>query len=711
MSDETLGARMSEETLSTLGRAAVRYCENGFAIIPLKPRSKEPATPHGLKDWSSDPDVARDYWAQHPNHNIGIVCGAPSRGLLVFDLDVSDEKNGIDSLREWEHAHGELPETAEAITGGDGRHLLYRTDRTDIRPSVNSDLGVDVRCDGSYIVAPPSVHPNGREYEWWADPDDVGVAPANANVYECLDNIQRNGSKDGDVPRREGFELPDVLRKGARDKTLFQFACSMRSKNLPKDAVLAAMLEYNKNHCDPPLPDATVRKKVDSAFKYQPGTSEDRKRDTNIKTVSGANIWDNPHLEIQRDPWGKIVGYCPPTVPAIAWWMKEDPGLVGIRLELMSQQIVVEGGLPWDATVRLWRSVDDNYLFSRMQERYKFRDKSVVRSDQNVAKAFSIFSDQNSFDALVDLLDGLPAWDGTPRKDALLVDYLGAEDNEYTRAVTSLLLRAAVARAYEPGRKYDHMVVLQGPQGIGKSTLMKKLAMRGEWFIDDVKGIGSKEAQEQIQGRWFVEFAELAAFKGKQVETLKSFITSQADTYRVPYSKRPVQLPRRCVLVGTTNLGEYLEDPTGNRRFLPVRCDGSGTRDVFAAGTAEYIQQVWAEALADYRKDPRRGLILPESVTAEAEAMRERATTEDPWVGLIGRYLRDKGPGVPVCTLQVLEAIGFDRERVKRADNMRVSNIITHHFPSWKRCPSNRFIPDYGYQRAFELVAPDDRDN
>ena len=166
-----------------------------------------------------------------------------------------------------------------------------------------------------------------------------------------------------------------------------------------------------------------------------------------------------------------------------------------------------------------------------------------------------------------------------------------------------------MTRAYEPGRKYDYMVVLQGPQGIGKSTLLRRLAMRDEFFVDDVKNIGSKDAQELIQGRWFVEFAELAAFKGKQVETLKSFITSQTDSYRVPYAKRPVQLPRRCVLVGTTNLGEYLEDPTGNRRFMPVRCDGKGWRDIFAADFPAYVEQVWAETLADYR--PARARTSP----------------------------------------------------------------------------------------------------
>ena len=290
---------------------------------------------------------------------------------------------------------------------------------------------------------------------------------------------------------------------------------------------------------------------------------------------------------------------------------------------------MVEGGLGWNAGATTWAPVDDDYLFARIQERYKFGGKSIVRSDKNVVKAFSILCDGRGFDALTDMLEGLPEWDGVKRKDTLLIDCLGAEDCAYTRAVTALLLRAALARAFQPGCKFDYMVVLQGPQGAGKSTMIRLLAMRQEFFVDDVKNIGAKDAQEQIQGRWFVEMAELAAFKGRYIETLKSFITSQVDSYRVPYAKRPVQLSRRCVLVGTTNLGEYLDDPTGNRRFLPVECSGKGMRSLFGTGIEGYIEQVWAEALVDYRENPGKALVLPAELLVEADAaatVRRRKT-------------------------------------------------------------------------------------
>ena len=221
--------------LSPLGRAAVWYCENGFAIFPLKPRSKEPATNHGLNDWFDDPESAKALWTRYPNYNIGIACGAPSHGLLVLDFDVGEDKNGIQTLRAWQASHGELPETSIALTGSGGRHYLYRTDRTNIRPSANVQLGVDVRCDGSYIVAPPSIHPNGDSYEWWESPEDTPIATADAQVYDFLDHVQRNGGVDESKPQSEHFELPDRIRKGERDNTLMRYGFSLRGKGYPDE--------------------------------------------------------------------------------------------------------------------------------------------------------------------------------------------------------------------------------------------------------------------------------------------------------------------------------------------------------------------------------------------------------------------------------------------------------------------------------------------
>lgn len=261
---------MSSE-LSALGQAAVWYCENGFGIFPLKPKSKAPATKHGLNDWFDDPESARAYWAKFPDHNIGVVCGTNSHGLVVLDLDVSDEKSGIETLKAWERVHGELPETAEAITGSGGRHLLYRTDRTNIRPSVNHKLGVDVRCDGSYIVAPPSVHPNGSLYEWWADPTDVGIATADANVYDFLDHVQRNGGETDDAPKRKKFELPSRIAMGERNHVLYHYGCSLRGKGYPDEIIESLLRDANNTRCDEPIDDVEFRKMVESVCSRGPG--------------------------------------------------------------------------------------------------------------------------------------------------------------------------------------------------------------------------------------------------------------------------------------------------------------------------------------------------------------------------------------------------------------------------------------------------------
>lgn len=691
---------------------------HGFAVFTLSAHAKEPHKgSHGFKDATRNVATIEAMFAEHPDSNIAVACGAVSGNIGVIDLDVSEDGafDGREELSEWQTEHGRFPDTACAVTGRGGAHLYFRFPDGAPDSYKNESTHVDFRGEKGYAMLPGSIHPNGREVFWDVSPDECEIAEADENVLafvmrHCPGSGGTAAGADGEGGRKEPFKLSEMLHEGARDETLYRFACSMRSKCAPKDVALAATRTYNEGHCVPPLSDSIVIQKVESAYRHPPGTSiKSAACDEGVETISGASIWSNPHLEAKRNKEGDCIGFYAPTVPALAWWMTEDPGLAGVRLERMSQQVVVEHGLPWGANVKMWRPVDDDYLFARMQERYKFEGKSLVRSDKNVLAAFSIFSDDRGFDALTDMLDALPAWDGTARKDLLPVECLGAEDSPYVRAVTALLLRAAVARAYQPGCKYDYMVVLQGPQGIGKSTLLRRLAMRDEFFVDDVKNIGTKEAQELIQGRWFVEFAVLAAFKGRQVETLKSFITSQTDSYRVPYAKRPVQLQRRCVLVGTTNLGEYLEDPTGNRRFMPVRCGGGGTRDIFAPDFSEYVRQVWAEVLADYRSDPLRGLMLPRSVEDEANAVRERATTEDPWIGLIGRFLMGRKQGEPVCTMQILvEAIQMSRECVKKADNMRVSSIISRHFPEWKRCPSNRVIEGYGSQRAFVRKTPEE---
>ena len=257
--------------LSELGRAALWYVENGFGVFPLKPNGKRPNCPHGLNDWTDNPDDVRKWWADHPNDNIGIACGTPSGGLLVLDFDVDEgkDKDGLATLYEWERAHGELPETAVAITGRGGMHYLYRTDRTNIHPSVNHELSVDVRSDGSYIVAPPSVHENGRRYEWQDSPKDTAIATATGSVYDFLDHVQRNGGQDETRNGNGKFRLPDVIRKGGRDTTLFRYASHLRGIGRSDEEIMAAVAGVNALRCRPPMDSKDVERIVRSACRYE----------------------------------------------------------------------------------------------------------------------------------------------------------------------------------------------------------------------------------------------------------------------------------------------------------------------------------------------------------------------------------------------------------------------------------------------------------
>lgn len=260
-----------EEQLSELGRAALAYVRAGFAVFPCRPRSKVPNTPHGLNDWTDNPEHVINHWGAHPNDNIGITCGAPSGGLLVLDFDVSEAKNGLETLKQWEMEHGELPETAEAITGSGGKHYFFRTDRNNIKPTSNQQLGVDVRCDGSFVVAPGSIHPNGNAYEWWCSPWECEMATADGNVLDFLDYVQRNGGEDGTRKENGKFRLPDKIKSGERDKTLFRYASHLRSVGRSDEEIMATVLGVNFQRCEPPMDSRDIQRIVKSACKYERG--------------------------------------------------------------------------------------------------------------------------------------------------------------------------------------------------------------------------------------------------------------------------------------------------------------------------------------------------------------------------------------------------------------------------------------------------------
>lgn len=252
----------------TLKESALYYAQIGFAVFPLRPKSKKPATENGFKAATTNQQQISEWWDRHPDSNIGIATGSVSGGLVVIDLDVDEDKgiNGYETLKAWQREHGVLPDTAQSITGRGGYHLFYR-DTAAWKSRIALYEGVDIRGEGGYIVAPPSIHPNGRRYEWEQDPELYDIASVDGRVTEFLAPALESW-------KQQGFQTPDEIPEGARTSTLVKLVCSQQAKGLSDEAIRAAVRAENEAKCSPPLSDVELEKEVFPALaRYQKGNA------------------------------------------------------------------------------------------------------------------------------------------------------------------------------------------------------------------------------------------------------------------------------------------------------------------------------------------------------------------------------------------------------------------------------------------------------
>ena len=348
--------------------------------------------------------------------------------------------------------------------------------------------------------------------------------------------------------------------------------------------------------------------------------------------------------------------------------------------------------------------------------------------------ALSAVAAERAYHPIQEYLEQLPPWDGIPRADTLLITYLGAEDSLYTRAVTRKTLAAAVARIYEPGIKFDHVLILSGPQGIGKSTLFARLA--GKWFSDSLSmtDMKDKAGPEKLQGYWILELGELAGMKKTEVETVKSFISRTDDKYRAAYGLNVESHPRQCIIVGSTNSENgFLRDVTGNRRFWPVDVDGAGEHKTWEL-TKDLVAQVWAEVMTYYKDEL---LYLTGDEAQMAISKQETAMEADEREGLVRQYLETLLPenwdtkklwerrdyfdkcgngdqplaGEPgtvkrmrVSNMEIwAECFGKDPASMKKADSYEISGIMKR-IGGWSKATDRERLPLYGRQRVYRRL-------
>lgn len=316
--------------------------------------------------------------------------------------------------------------------------------------------------------------------------------------------------------------------------------------------------------------------------------------------------------------------------------LENDPRVKGkLIYNEFANIATVEGKVPWtDKGTHDWSDMDDSGIRLFLENNYQITTAFKIEDAKNLT------FDRNKIHPVRDYLNSLE-WDGVARVETLIIDYLGAEDNLYTRSVTKVHLLGAVARILQPGVKYDTMVTLTGSQGIGKSTLISKLAK--DWFSDSLDTMRGKEAAELIQGKWHIELGELNATKKSDIDSTKAFLSRQNDIYRVAYARNTSIFPRQCVFWGTTNDGQFLRDPTGDRRTYPIDCMVNRPKmSVFDDLTSDVVDQIWAESVKLYKSGEKHYL------TGEAVKMaleKQEAHKEDaPLRGLVESYLEKMYP-------------------------------------------------------------------
>jgi len=337
--------------------------------------------------------------------------------------------------------------------------------------------------------------------------------------------------------------------------------------------------------------------------------------------------FDDWEKGLQRDRRGLLLN----TLHNITLILKNDPQLKAIVFNQLADGMEIKGDVPWKHPANFWRDADDAQLVSYVDSHYG------TFSARNYQIAVTKVTDDRSYHPVREFLDRLPPWDGVIRVDTMLIDYLGAEDNEYVRAVTRKILCAAIARVNNPGVKFDYMLVLNGPQGIGKSTLISKLG--GQWYTDSVSitDMNDKTAAEKLQGHWIIEIGELAGMKKADIDKVKAFVSRQDDKYRASFGRRVTPHPRQNVFFATTNSEKgYLRDITGNRRFWTVKIPGNGNKQSWQI-TDETVRQIWAEALI-YAKAGEK-LYLPANLEADACAEQLEAMEVDDREGFVREYL------------------------------------------------------------------------
>lgn len=648
---------------------ALDYAKAGFNVFPLQAMDKIPLPgSKGVHEATTDKRQIETWWTRHRNSNIGIHC------THFWALDVDPKHNGPSALDGLLREYGPLPETLTQTSGSGGKHYLFTSPiGIFIKNRAGFYPGLDTRAFGGYIVAAPSIHPDGTEYTW--DNWGTEIAPA----PEWLINMVKD--------KREAFKSPERSDTGSRDIDDAKFAGYLFNGGMTEDEVFAALQARNNdpNRRDVPLPTNEIWKTVRSIGSRDirtPAALRQALQETATLAKAGRN-------EIKPNPmWEEDLVRSKTLLPKNC---ERNAFLALANAPIFCNSLAFD---EFSCEVKLIRNVVDptsGNVLGRLKTGTVVDEHiakellitaqqfitSVTFSEQMMGSGISTVARLNGFHPVQDYLNSL-VWDGKPRIDSWLIDHIGADDDDdgYTRAVGRRWLIAAVSRALKPGCKADCALIIEGTQGCRKSSALRTLA-GADWFKDSTIDFKSKDRFSAVKGVWIYEMAEFDQYRNHDAATIKNFLSSQDDSYRPAYARTDAKYPRGVVFVGTTNKDKYLTDDTGDRRFWPVRSNRTLLNPIDTDKLAAERDQIWAEAVRAYYNGEPAFIDVPAVIAAHARITRERHDVEDTWADEFIRPYLAAHISKRITTGDLMNhALQLKTTEHTRANQQRVKNIM-----------------------------------
>lgn len=605
---------------------------------------------------------------------------------LVIDIDPRNFREGD---KPWLRLKADLklpdPLPAPVVKTGGGGYHVYMKKPADFNTvfKLKDYPGIEIKSGGknAYVIGAGSKHSSGKEYKIVAEYRSLGT------IYNAPRELLTLAKKEATAvgPSAQTVEFRggiqeynryieylklerEKLAERGNDAQRFRVACVGRDYGLPELATFAAMREHYNSFCEPVWDDAQLRLAITNAYKYASGEVNSEVPSVQFAATLPPGVeWDSEPDETRGYDTNKsgIIK----TLKNAVNYLYTNPAISGtVRLNQFTGDIELTGKLPWSAKRKsgdIWSDHDVvllKYLMSKTLG-VEFSVNILWEAVHTVAMRYAYHPVQEYIQSCT--------WDNTPRVDRWLSHYCEVEDNEYTRAVGRKFLVALIARVFQPGVKFDYALVLEGDQGIGKSSVCA--ALGGKWYGDIIVDPHNRDTVDAMRGKWLIELSEMEVTRRADVTALKAFLSRTSDRARLAYARAALDFPRQCVFAGTVNpdgMG-YLVDQTGNRRFWPVSC-----------GRIDYVKLkeerdlLFAEAYKIYKEGEE--LFLKGDVLKHAVMAQGAREAIDPWQDAVQAWLNQHGEAVTELSVpDVWETIlGGQSRNLTRSDQIRIGYIF-----------------------------------